>query len=433
MANIKYFIKSKGEKCTIHLRFTNGRKYDFKKSTPYKVNSDHWNPTKEQLRNLSVIQERDEINSNLGELKTEIIKQFNSDYKKGVNISSQWLEYAIDKFFNQERESNFDEFVTFGNYYIKMLPFKKNKSKKGEIGVSKRTIEKYQNILNKIIGFQKYKKKTVLFSEMDTRFELELIKYLKEHENLSSNTIGRTLTFVKTFIRESRSHGVKPHPEWEQISGFKEKIEFVYLNEIELKKIFEHDFRNSPYLDNARDWLIIGAYTGQRVSDFMSFTKDTIKDGFLEFEQKKTSSKTLVPIHDLVRAILNKYNGEFPRKISEQKFNEYIKEVCKQVGIIEIVEGRKINPETKRKEKGNYPKYELVSSHICRRSFATNHYGKLPTPVIMSITNHSTERMFLNYIGKTSKDHAKILQEYWDSIKGNKNENSHLRLSKSSA
>ena len=66
-----------------------------------------------------------------------------------------------------------------------------------------------------------------------------------------------------------------------------------------------------------------------------------------------------------------------------------------------------------RKVKGNYPKDELVTSHICRRSFATNHYGKLSTPVIMSITGHKTETEFLKYIGKTPKDNAEVLNKYW--------------------
>ncbi len=73
-----------------------------------------------------------------------------------------------------------------------------------------------------------------------------------------------------------------------------------------------------------------------------------------------------------------------------------------------------IKPGVWRKQDGNFEKWELVSSHICRRSFATNHYGKLPTPVIMAVTGHSTERMFLTYIGKTAKDNAESLMAYWN-------------------
>jgi len=63
----------------------------------------------------------------------------------------------------------------------------------------------------------------------------------------------------------------------------------------------------------------------------------------------------------------------------------------------------------------------MTSTHTARRSFATNHYGKLPTPVIMSATGHTTEKMLLAYIGKTAKDNALVLQEYWQKETRQKN------------
>jgi len=90
------------------------------------------------------------------------------------------------------------------------------------------------------------------------------------------------------------------------------------------------------------------------------------------------------------------------------------------VGITQLVPGSmKINikPGAKlkvfRKVTGSYRKCDLVSTHICRRSFATNHYGKLPTPVLMAITGHQTEKMFLKYIGKSAKDNAETLNDFW--------------------
>ena len=117
-------------------------------------------------------------------------------------------------------------------------------------------------------------------------------------------------------------------------------------------------------------------------------------------------------MHTQVKNILKKRNG-FPEKISNQKFNLYIKEVCKEANLTQMTEGSKINPETKRKEKGIYPKHELVTSHICRRSFASNLYGKLPNMVIMAITGHQTEVQFLKYIKITPKENAQKLQAYW--------------------
>ena len=124
-----------------------------------------------------------------------------------------------------------------------------------------------------------------------------------------------------------------------------------------------------------------------------------------------------------MQAILNKRNGNFPRQISDQKFNDYIKIICKEIKLDQLVDGAKVTPiKTKengkevtihRKTFGRFPKHELVSSHICRRSFATNLYGKLDTLTIMKITGHKTESQFLGYIKITPKEYAEKLKEYW--------------------
>jgi integrase len=65
----------------------------------------------------------------------------------------------------------------------------------------------------------------------------------------------------------------------------------------------------------------------------------------------------------------------------------------------QTVRGYKNNPATRRKEHGDFPKYELMCAHDLRRSFATNYFGKVETPILMSITGHSKETTFLAYIG----------------------------------
>jgi integrase len=116
-------------------------------------------------------------------------------------------------------------------------------------------------------------------------------------------------------------------------------------------------------------------------------------------------------------------------------FNRYIKKVCQISGIDQIEKGNKFDSELKRTVYGSFPKYELISSHCCRRSFATNHYGdiKYPTPLLMSITGHSTEKTFLIYIGKKPINHSLQLAEIWskEALKGN--ENNTLTVVKNSA
>jgi integrase len=129
----------------------------------------------------------------------------------------------------------------------------------------------------------------------------------------------------------------------------------------------------------------------------------------IDIVQQKGNKNVSIPLLDPVLKIMNKFNGRFPRPISDQKFNDYVKEVVQIAGLDEITKGgvvRLHKDGRKRKEFGEFPKYELITSHIGRRSFATNFYGELRTPLIMNITGHSKESTFLGYIGKTSKDTA---------------------------
>lgn len=110
---------------------------------------------------------------------------------------------------------------------------------------------------------------------------------------------------------------------------------------------------------------------------------------------------------------MNKRDGYFPRKISNQRFNEYIKEVAEIAGINTLTEGKCFNSETKRKELGTYEKYKIITSHCCRYSFATNFYGKIPTSLLISITAHSTEKQYLDYVGKPEQDKSLQIAEIW--------------------
>ena len=186
----------------------------------------------------------------------------------------------------------------------------------------------------------------------------------------------------------------------------------IYQRDEEINAIYKYNFALNDRPDKAPDLFIIGWRTGLRISDFLRLKENNIKEGYIEIETQKTGQNVIIPMHPQVKEIWVKRNG-FPNSISDQKFNLYIKEVCEEAKINELTEGSKINPKTNRKEKGIYPKYELVTSHICRRSFASNLYGKLPNLVIMGITGHQTEAQFLKYIKITPKENAKKLQEFW--------------------
>jgi integrase len=203
-----------------------------------------------------------------------------------------------------------------------------------------------------------------------------------------------------------------------------EKTKPLYLNFKELAQI-EKTKNLAEHLENARDWLIISCYTGQRISDFLRFNKDMIRvekgKSLLEFKQQKTQKLMTIPLHEKVLSILNKRSGDFPRAISDQKYNDYIKTVCEKSDLKQMVMGKKqtnIEKDNKKPAKirnvsGTFEKWELVTSHIGRRSFATNFYGQIPTNYLIYVTGHSSESLFLKYIGKSNKDIAMELTKYF--------------------
>jgi hypothetical protein len=145
--------------------------------------------------------------------------------------------------------------------------------------------------------------------------------------------------------------------------------------------------------------------------------KTKLKDGkeayFLDFMQEKVKKQMHLPLHPKIIEILNKRNFQFPKKYSEQTYNELVKMVCQEAKIEEMCYGGVNKGKGKRKIFKEYPKYELVTSHIGRRSFASNNYGIIPTSLLMVATGHTTERMFLKYIGKVDNQQSNALANYF--------------------
>lgn len=208
---------------------------------------------------------------------------------------------------------------------------------------------------------------------------------------------------------------LKETANYEKFHVYNEDVDTVYLNETELQLLKDSDFSDTHYLDRVRDWFLLLAWTGSRFSDLAKIGKTDIKDGFITFRQQKTNAKVTIPLHPVVLEVLEKYEYQMPEPISNQRFNEYIKEACKCADIANIetittTVGGKL-------QTTKHPKYELISSHTGRRSFATNMYKRgLPSLMIMSVTSHRTEKSFLKYIRVTQSEHAKMMAEAWSKM-----------------
>jgi integrase len=125
----------------------------------------------------------------------------------------------------------------------------------------------------------------------------------------------------------------------------------------------------------------------------------------------KTGEIVVIPLHWIVTAILQKYNYDLPRSISNQKMNDYLKEIGEKAGIDESVSITKFEGGIKVARTSN--KYKLISTHTARRSGATNMYlAGIPAISIMKITGHKTEQAFMRYIQMTQEDNANKLIDH---------------------
>lgn len=409
MAAVNFLFRSTKDTANLVARLLfreDGKDYVFGAKTKYEVSKDYWNNqhSLKRVKDIDISNKQIEVNAELSRIKNHILKAFDSvDVKQ---VTKEWLQRQVNEYHNPSTSNSIpNNLVAYIDYYIEC--------KKHEL--TEASFKKFRTIRNKVEVIESDLDKTILISEVNEDFKKDFIKHYKENR-YSANTIQRELAFIKTFCRHARSNGVETSTQLDSLKLKRVKSEKVYLTFEELDKIDQTHFENES-LNNAKEWLIISCFTGQRVSDFLNFTKEMIRveDGIslLEFTQKKTAKEMSLAMHPKVIEILERNNGNFPCKISDQRYNEFIKEVCRIAEISTPIKGGKNNPATNRKEKGTYPKWELTSSHIGRRSFATNFYGKIPTSLLISATGHSSEAMFLEYIGKTQTQQAKELAKYW--------------------
>lgn len=414
MATVTYLVRGKKNPSKISVRFSH-ESFSTIVTTPLVTDPKHFSQKLQKVRNVVEAEDKDSINRQLRELKNHLLDKFNEDVAEGIYLDTEWTKETVLSFFNYTPHTNKNHkifLLDYCQYFIDNCNYRYAKKEGQESKlISERTTQKYKTCKKRLEEFSKKEKRKFKLSEIDLPFYNRFVSFLRGDCNYNDNTIGKYIATLKTFLLDASLNGVSIPPQVRKFKVLTASTKDIYLNEHEIEKIFNHNFNDNLRLKNARDLFIIGLRTGLRVSDFTRLHEATIKDGFIEIETFKTKKEVAIPIHPQLQTIIE--NG-LPHSISEQKLNDYIKEICKEVGINELVEGSKMNPKTKRKEKGLYPKYELITTHTARRSFASNLYGKLPNAVIMGITGHTKETTFLKYIKITPKENANMLRSYWE-------------------
>ena len=278
---------------------------------------------------------------------------------------------------------------------------------------SKNTTKAYKTIKGHLKEFEKKTGFEINFESINLVFYFQYVDFLKKKKKLAPNSIGRDIKDLKTFMRMAVDMELTENLQFEKKSFaiIKEETSAVYLKESELVKLYQYDLSGNTRLEQVRDLFVFGSFVGLRFSDFSDVKPQNIqridKDLFLRIKTKKMGNRVTIPCNPIVQDIFKRYEhmpNKLPRAISNQKFNDYIKEVCKLAGLLE--KGRL-------ESNSDLELWECISSHTARRSFATNLYNEgFPILDIMKITGHKTEKSFLGYIRITDDDSARKLSAH---------------------
>lgn len=282
---------------------------------------------------------------------------------------------------------------------------------------SEGSLKNITTVLHNLQDFERSLQRTIEFEDVDLHLYQKLISFLNKL-GAATNKKGNVIKFVKVFMKQSMKDGLHTNTKFQdsEFSKPSEEVENIYLNGDELQRLFELDLSTTPGLARVRDLFLVGCNTGLRFSDLSQVRRENITTNdsggqILRVRTQKTNRPVYLPVNFQVRAILDKYDGSAPPSISNQKMNEYLKEIAQRAGLDDIVEitrhlgGRRVTV--------NRPKWQMVCTHTARRSFATNAYlNQVPTLDIMKLTGHKTETSFMKYIKITEEETATRLLDH---------------------
>jgi integrase len=446
MGTVNFYLKKPepNGKSLIFLRYyINGKPITFSFGQTIEVKN--WNRDKQRVKSNRFTTEdgRYSLNDLLDNLERICKQTYYKELSSGIPQPAT-IKKALTNFIYQRDESSKITLYSLIERFIKNeIKFKgKNKSES--------TIRVYVSTYNHLKEFEAIKKYPIEFDTITLAFYYDFISYLENREtkykdklealrnkpvlqedgtyavpkkkrpivDLGVNTIGKYISKIILFMGEANELGYTTNKDYlnKKFIVPKEDTDAVYLNEDELDKLYKYDLSNNSRLERVRDLFIFGSYVGLRYQDYSSIRNENIvsyknEEGEVEYYLKVITQKTkevvYIPCHPLVLEIFKKYdenNNRLPEAISNQNFNEYIKEVCKLAGFTE--KGRLL-------EEPEKELWECISSHTARRNFATNWYlDGVETIDLMKMTGHRTEKSFLTYIKVSKLNTAKRLNQH---------------------
>jgi len=407
--NINYYLDKKLNRkdeaqIFLYLRNDNAQ---VKISTGLKLDPKYWD-IKKQLPKGGLIGSP-EISSYLAKLKAYAMSKYLeclSNYKG----DRYWLKEEINEYLGKGRSNKKEQRI------IKVIPAWIESQK---ITLAKRTLQKYKTLQIDLQKYERLNNCELLFDSIDLDFydkyytHLLSSKFSKHGGALLNDTIAKYIQTLKSFLRWGEERGYHSNHAYAKFKSPKsQKHEIVTLTKEELETIYNLNLTSNPRLEKARDLFCFACFTGQRWSDVAQFSKEQVIDNAWQFKSVKTQKLTVVPFLGYCsRAldILKKYNHELP-SLTNQKLNDYIKEVGKLAGINQSVSITRYSGQEKLTI--TKPKYEFMVSHMARRTATTLLLESgMNITTVQILTNHEDIETLMKYNNTTLKQLEKELGE----------------------
>lgn len=417
MGNVNFYLKKAEEstgKSLIYLKYKyNGNVLVF--TFGQTIDPKNWNADKQRVKSnkQTTADGEHSLNDLLENLIRVCKKAYNEELKNGIPQPARLKQYLVE-FINQneEKEDAATLYKLIDRFISGEIKYRGKDKVKG-------TLKKYNTAKNYLKDFEVKKKYKVDFETINLDFFYKYVTYLKE-KGLAQNTISKQIDHIKTFMNEANDLGYTSNLQHKnkKFSAATEETDAVYLKDKEVIALYDFDLSSSKRLEQVRDLFVFGCYVGLRFSDYSDVKPENIIDiegeKFIKMFTQKTGEQVIIPCNPIVLKIFDKYAvnaNRLPKSLSNQKFNNYIKEVgeafCKEK------EGKFMTEKGRLSTEPDKQLWECLVSHTCRRSFATNLYLEgYPTIEIMKITGHRTEKAFLTYIKVSKLEAAQRLSKH---------------------
>jgi integrase len=422
MAKISFYLRDKdADKPTpVQMFVSYGGVRLTKYPTGETIHPKYWDFKAKRVRQTKSYEGHSEFNTRLSNLSKKaegLLRKYMNDHDQQLPTVEEFralLDATLSRTPKAQKAKPID-LVTFLDSYLKEYETKINE-KTGR-PITSGSLVAYKQAIRVFKEFKAavYKNKEFSFEQINPEFYAQFQRYLVQ-QNFATNTIGKHIKTLKTFLLEAQERGLITIPNLRKFKTLSEPVEAIYLNEDEINTLFELDLTKNTRLEKVRDLFLVGCWTGLRFSDFTRIRPENMDGEFIEIQTQKTGETIVVPIHEQVKAIMQRYEGKtfnsLPKPLTNQKMNEYLKELGKKAGFEDMVSETMTKGGVRKTV--NYPKHELITTHTARRSFATNQYkAGFPAKSIMMITGHRTEASFYKYIKVTPREAANKLRELW--------------------